>query len=91
MPNDRVFEEIIKELSEEFNLNKKVIRFIISNYYRNVRDIIREGDIYDVSTLKGIYIPGFGALRVKNKKRVEYIRNRIKNKCTASSEKETEK
>lgn len=75
MPNDPDFEEILDELAEEFKLKKSVIRFVIMNYYRNVRDIMREGDLDDMSTLKAIYIPGFARLGIKSKRRVEYIRN----------------
>lgn len=74
MPRDSVFEEIIEELAEEFRLNKKVVRFLVMTYYKEVRDIIREGDLYDLSTLKGVYMPGLGKFKVKSKRRVEYIR-----------------
>lgn len=80
MPNDREYEEILSELAEEFRLNKNVVRYIINAYYREVRDIIREGDMNDYRSLKGIYIPRFGKLRVKSRQRVDYIRSMKKEK-----------
>lgn len=75
MPSDSVFEEIIEELAEEFRLDKKIVRFLIKTYYKEVRDIMREGDLNDYSTLKGIYMPGLGKFKVKSKKHVDYIRS----------------
>jgi nucleoid DNA-binding protein len=77
MPNDPVFNEIISDLAEEFQLDKRTVRYVIMDYYKEIRDIIRFGDLNDYKSLKGIYIPGFGKIKVRTKKRVDYIRKKI--------------
>jgi hypothetical protein len=77
---DPVIDEIIAELSDEFQLPKHVVRFIYMNYYKNVRDVIRSGDVFDDSTLKGVYIPRFGKIEVKSEKKIEKVRELTRRK-----------
>lgn len=63
---DEVFEDIISDLSEEFQLDKQVIRYVIMNYYKNVRDIMRFADPNTPYGVKSIRLSGLGKFRVKN-------------------------
>lgn len=74
--NDR----IVEELAEEFNLPHYVIRWNISSFYRILRDFIRERDVMDESTLKGMYVPGFGRFMPKSKYSLDIVRKRKKAK-----------
>jgi nucleoid DNA-binding protein len=63
---DRVFEEIIADLSEEFKLNKQAVRFIIMDYYKQVRKTLSYGDPYQRIPLISVRVPGLGVFKVKN-------------------------
>lgn len=71
---DRVTEEILDEVAEEFKLRKSTVRYIYMNFWKHVSDIIREGDIYEYESMWNIYIPGLGKLGIMSKKFIDKIR-----------------
>lgn len=73
---DKVFNKIVSELSEEFDMPKAKIDFIVRSYYKEAKEIIESGDLDDLSTLKAIHFPGFGKMILKSADRLEYMRKK---------------
>lgn len=76
----KVNDRIIEELAEEFNLPQYIVKWNINSFYRILRDFIRDRDIMDESTLKGMYVPGLGRFIPKNKYTLDRARKNTKAK-----------
>ena len=72
--------KIIKELSEEFNMDPYDIEDIIRSQFKFVRDVIKSATKDDETSFKNVKLPYLGKFIVPKNKIKYIINNKNKNK-----------
>lgn len=74
--SDPTFEKIISEIADEKGIDKRVVRYVIMGYYKEVKNIIESADPGDYDSFIGIPMVNLGMLEPISKKKIDDVKKK---------------
>lgn len=74
--DDPTFDRIVREIADEKNIDRRVVRYVIMGYYKQIKNIIEAGDLSDYDSFIGIPMVNFGLLEPISKKKIDDVKRR---------------